>query len=302
LSAATPADRRWLDAAVRTARPWLGTTAGKPLAAALVIDPVTGILHGRGVTGPGTTAEAAALAMAGDRARGAMLVATMEPAPEPLTEAGIARLVVGVRHPDPSRAGKANTRLRDAGIDVTLVEHAPSRDLLAPVIMRINRRRPFVTIVLVLSKDGMLGRRDGTPIAPGDAAGRWIAAQTAQADARMSHSGELLELETFAPPAAKWHILDRNGRPNVPSALSDLLARDVSALLAVPDALLAEALIGAGLADRLHLVQTGDDLGRDGVPATALGTIEGRLRAARLAQVATAPLGEATLRTFEPGA
>ena len=299
MSAATPDDGRWLDAAARYAQPYLGTTGGRPLAAALVVD-ADGLILGRGVSTPASTAEQAAIQTAGPGARGATLFATLEPLADPLVDAGIARLVVGIRHPDPMRSGRTNTRLRDAGIDVTLVDHGPSRSLIEPPVMRTMRRRPFFTIVLPISKDGMIGSRDGSGVALGDTARRWLDLQLMRADATITHVNDMLELSMTARANATWHVSDRGIRPDVPAALSDLVARDASSVAVLPDAPLAEALVGAGLADRLHLLQGHAELGRDGIPATALGTIEGRLRAARLAQTASLALGVDTLRTYEP--
>jgi riboflavin biosynthesis pyrimidine reductase len=146
----------------------------------------------------------------------------------------------------------------------------------------------------------MIAGPDGAPLALGEAARRWIEAQCQRADARLRHEGDLLELSINARMASRWHVRDRNGRPDLPAAISDLVARDVSSVVALPDAPLAESLIGAGLGDRLFLIETGEEVGRGGVPATALGTIEGRLRAARLTEVQVTPLGGDSLRTYEP--
>src|SRR5690606_16741810 len=162
-------DRRWLDSAVRLARPRLGTTAAYPASAVLIVDPATGHLLGRGLTGeagrPG--AEAAALADARGATEGATAYLTLEPAADAgpyasdaqkLAEAGLGRIVIGMAHPDRALRGRGVGLLRDQGVEVTLADHAGCRELNEAFATRVSRGRPFVTVVLVVSKDGMIGR------------------------------------------------------------------------------------------------------------------------------------------------
>ena len=98
--------------------PWVG---------ALVV--VDGVVVAEGATqAPGRNhAEVEALGRAGDAARGATLVVTLEPCDhvgrtgactQAILDAGIARVVVGVVDPDPQVAGRGVARLRAAGVDV----------------------------------------------------------------------------------------------------------------------------------------------------------------------------------------
>ncbi len=79
---ATPADIKWMDAAARLASRYLGTTADNPTVGALIVDPKSQILIARGVTAPGGRphAETQAIESAGEKARGATLYVTLEPA------------------------------------------------------------------------------------------------------------------------------------------------------------------------------------------------------------------------------
>lgn len=187
-------DRRWLDAAVRYATPFLGTTADGPTVAALVVDPRTQTLVSRAVTAKGGRphAEAQAIAEAGFDAAGGTLYVTLEPCHhwgrtppcvDAIIRAGIMRVVIGAADPDPQIAGSM-TQLESAGVETVLAQHAPSLALHAGHILRHTAGRPFVTAVLAVSADGMIGRsgRGREPIA-GSMADKWIDLQRTRANA-----------------------------------------------------------------------------------------------------------------------
>ncbi|RUT32541.1 bifunctional diaminohydroxyphosphoribosylaminopyrimidine deaminase/5-amino-6-(5-phosphoribosylamino)uracil reductase RibD [Arsenicitalea aurantiaca] len=190
-------DLRWMDAAVRVARPYRGTTAENPVVAALVVDQGTGILISRAVTARGGRphAETQALNAAGARAKGATLYVTLEPCnhwgrtppcSDAIVKAGLGRVVVGLRDPDPRTAGQGVARIEAAGIPVTLLEHPPSRALNEGFVSRQVRGRPFVTLKLAVSADGMIGARGvGNHPVTGAVAKRWTHMQRALSDAVM---------------------------------------------------------------------------------------------------------------------
>src|SRR5918999_2193963 len=121
-------------------------------------------------------AEALALAGAGERARGATIVVTLEPCAHqgkqpPCTEAiiqsGIRRVVAALRDPNPI-AAHGSERLREAGVevevgplaDVAAAQNAIFLHSLAPA------GRPFVALKLATTLDGR--------IADGFGRSRWI--------------------------------------------------------------------------------------------------------------------------------
>ncbi|WP_116654363.1 bifunctional diaminohydroxyphosphoribosylaminopyrimidine deaminase/5-amino-6-(5-phosphoribosylamino)uracil reductase RibD [Pelagibacterium sediminicola] len=190
-------DLRWLDAAARIALPYRGTTGENPTVGAIIVSP-DGVMLGRGVTAPGGRphAEPQALAMAGEKARGATLYVTLEPCNHygrtpPCVDAviasGVGRVVVGATDPDPRTAGEGIQRLRAAGIPVTVADrHAPSQELHEGFFSRIQRGRPFVTAKLAVSADGMIGLADkGNVPITGAAARRWTHMQRALSNAVM---------------------------------------------------------------------------------------------------------------------
>ena len=188
-------DRRWLDAAVRYALPFVGTTADAPAAAALIVEPQSQTLVARAVTAKGGRphAEAEAIARAGFEGAGCTLYVTLEPCHhwgrsppcvDAIIRSGIMRVVIGAVDPDPRIAGGSLAQLESAGIEVTLARHAPSQALHAGHILRHSAARPFVTAVLVVSADGMIGRRgEGRAAIAGPEAGAWVELLRSRADA-----------------------------------------------------------------------------------------------------------------------
>jgi diaminohydroxyphosphoribosylaminopyrimidine deaminase/5-amino-6-(5-phosphoribosylamino)uracil reductase len=193
----TARDAHWLDAAVALARPMLGTTADNPTVGAIVVDPGTERILGQGITAPGGRphAEPIALAMAGSQALGATLYVTLEPCHhhgrtppcvDAVLAAGVARVVIGIIDPDPRTAGESVERLRAAGVEVLVADHTPSRRLHEGFVMRVTAGRPFITLKLAVSADGMIGRPDqGNVPITGDAARHWTHLQRAASDAIM---------------------------------------------------------------------------------------------------------------------
>jgi len=114
----------------------------------------------------GPHAEVNALGAAGDRARGATLYVTLEPCThhgrtppcvDALVEAGVERVVVGSLDPNTRVSGGGVERLREAGVDVEVVEGEPawrSRDLNAGYLSVFERGRPWVIYKVATTMDG----------------------------------------------------------------------------------------------------------------------------------------------------
>ena len=161
-------DARFMAAAIRLCRRNLGLTSTNPSVACLIVK--DGVIVGSAVTAPSGRphAEAQALAAAGEAARGATAYVTLEPCShhgktppcsEALIAAGIGRVVVSVTDPDERVAGRGFAMLRDAGIAVeTGLLEADGEEALAAYLNRQTKKRPYVTLKLAVSADGMLGR------------------------------------------------------------------------------------------------------------------------------------------------
>ncbi len=172
---ATAGDERWMAHAVRLSLRALGNTAENPPVGCVIVR--DGMPVGLGWTAPGGRphAETQALAMAGEAARGATVHVTLEPCAhhgrtppcaDALVEAGVARVVVAVRDPDPRVSGRGLERLREAGIEVvTGVMEKEARRVLAGFLSRIVRGRPHVLLKLAVSADGKIAAEPGVPTA-----------------------------------------------------------------------------------------------------------------------------------------
>jgi diaminohydroxyphosphoribosylaminopyrimidine deaminase/5-amino-6-(5-phosphoribosylamino)uracil reductase len=170
--------------AVQLAERGRTTTLPNPVVGCVLLSPHGEVVaegwHER-VGGP--HAEQAALRAAGDAARGATAVVTLEPCAhtgrtgpcaDALVAAGVSRVVVGVLDPS-DVAGGGVERLRAAGVDVEVgVETAGAEAVNAAWLTAVRLRRPFVTWKVAATLDGRVGAADGTS--------RWITGEEARAD------------------------------------------------------------------------------------------------------------------------
>lgn len=157
--------------AISLARRGLGFTSPNPMVGAVLAkgNKVVGVGHHRVFGGP--HAEIEALERAGRKARGADLYVSMEPCcfcgktgacTEALIRAGIKRVIAATLDPHPKVRGRGMRCLREAGIETCV-------GMLAEDARRLNeayfsfhiRHRPFVTLKLALSLDGMVAAYTG---------------------------------------------------------------------------------------------------------------------------------------------
>src|SRR2546430_1108945 len=178
---------RALDLALRG---W-GRVAPNPLVGAVVLRGDAPVGEGFHAEYGGPHAEVVALADAGDRARGATLVVTLEPCAHygktpPCTDvivaAGVARVVAAVRDPDPEARGGADV-LRAQGVAVSfgvLAEAAAA--LNAPFLFAHQQaERPFVALKLATSIDGRIADARGSS--------RWGSGEAARQDGHWLRAG-----------------------------------------------------------------------------------------------------------------
>jgi diaminohydroxyphosphoribosylaminopyrimidine deaminase/5-amino-6-(5-phosphoribosylamino)uracil reductase len=161
-----------LERAVELAERGRGTTHPNPVVGAVVArgDEVVG--EGWHERKGGPHAEIVALEAAGEAARGATLYVTLEPCDhqgttppcvDAILAAGIARVVVGAK--DPRREGIA--RLREAGVEVELVDLWEARQQNEAWLTWARLGRPFVTYKAAVTLDGRMA-------VPGE---RWVSGE-----------------------------------------------------------------------------------------------------------------------------
>jgi diaminohydroxyphosphoribosylaminopyrimidine deaminase/5-amino-6-(5-phosphoribosylamino)uracil reductase len=129
-------DAAHMQAALGLARRGLGTTWPNPSVGCVIVRGERVVGRGRTAPGGRPHAETQALMMAGEAARGATAYVTLEPCShvgqtppcaEALIAAGVARVVVAQRDPDPRVDGRGIARLRAAGVVVEEGFRAASR-------------------------------------------------------------------------------------------------------------------------------------------------------------------------------
>jgi diaminohydroxyphosphoribosylaminopyrimidine deaminase/5-amino-6-(5-phosphoribosylamino)uracil reductase len=160
-----------------------GYTSPNPMVGAVLVKnrAVVGRGHHRFQGGP--HAEVCAIDAAGAAAQGATLYVTLEPCNHtgrtpPCTvkilEAGIQRVVIGMKDPNPHVTGGGAEFLKRRGIDIRLgVCEAEARQLNEAFVKYIRTGRPFVTVKCAATLDGRIATRTRDS--------KWITGESARA-------------------------------------------------------------------------------------------------------------------------
>lgn len=168
--------------ALALARQGWGRVHPNPMVGAVVLAGTDSVSEGHHAEYGGMHAERAALQAAGDRARGATLVVTLEPCAhtgkqppcvEAIVSAGVRRVVAAATDPNPEAAGGA-AGLRAAGIEVELgLLGREAEQQNAAFFHRFRHGdRPWVALKLATSLDFR--------IADGSGESKWISGAAAQ--------------------------------------------------------------------------------------------------------------------------
>ncbi|MDV3256483.1 MAG: bifunctional diaminohydroxyphosphoribosylaminopyrimidine deaminase/5-amino-6-(5-phosphoribosylamino)uracil reductase RibD [Sphingomonas sp.] len=261
--------------AIRLGEAARGRTAPNPNVGCVIVR--NGEVVGRGATAPGGRphAEAVALAEAGDRAPGATLYTSLEPCAHQsergpacsaiIPEAGIARVVVAHRDPDPRTGGKGISSLRAAGIEVkTGIARKAARESMSGYFSRIERGRPRITLKLALSIDGKIALPSGES--------KWITGEDARAHVHLeraksdmilvgrgTYQADQPRLDVRLPGLEQWsprRALLTRGRKvegwEILSSPQDVYRlHDVNDLLVEGGSATATAFLAADLVDRI---------------------------------------------------
>jgi len=195
VDAGSAEDRAMLRAIALAGR-GLGTTSPNPVVGCVLLDP-SGATVGEGfhAYAGGPHAEVRALAEAGERARGATAVVTLEPCNHTgrtgpcsaaLIAAGVVRVVVAVADPNPVARGGAEA-LRYAGVQVEMGVREGEAQAGNVAWLTATRRaaagdpRPYLVWKFAATLDGRSGAADGTS--------QWISSPDARADVQALRAG-----------------------------------------------------------------------------------------------------------------
>ena len=174
---------RFMRLAIREAEKGLGRTSPNPAVGAVIVKAGRVVARGHHARAGGPHAEAAALAAAGRRARGADLYTTLEPCDHQgrtppcsaaILSAGVRRVFVGSQDPNPLVDGKGIARLVAGGVEVVPDVLRGECDALNAHWFRfITAHRPYVTLKAAVTLDGKLATRTGDS--------RWVTGPAARA-------------------------------------------------------------------------------------------------------------------------
>ena len=223
-------------------------------------------------------AEVIALEQAGEAARGATLYVTLEPCShrgrtppcaDAVVAAGVTRVVVGARDPNPLVDGRGLERLRAAGIEVELLDDLAARRQNEAWRVWKSLDRPFVTYKAAVTLDGRVAvpgrrwvsgeesrRRVHELRAAFDAVG--VGMGTVRADAPRLDArdvGAVTQPRRLAfgrGPLPEGSELELRSGP-LEEELRELAAEGVQSLLLEGGPTLATAFVAAGLVDKLLL-------------------------------------------------
>jgi diaminohydroxyphosphoribosylaminopyrimidine deaminase/5-amino-6-(5-phosphoribosylamino)uracil reductase len=259
-------------------------------------------------------AEVIALEQAGDAARGAILYVTLEPCShhgrtppcaDAVVAAGVSRVVVGARDPNPVVDGRGIERIRGAGIEVEVLDDLAARRQNEAWRVWKSLGRPFVAYKAGITLDGRVS-------VPGR---RWVSGEESRRrvhELRAASDAVAVGMGTVRVDAPRLDARDVGaarqprrlafGRGPLPEGselelrtapldeeLRALAAEGVQSLLLEGGPTLATAFLAAGLVDKL-LFFVAPVLAGDG--PRVLGDLEAPLE---LLHLRTEPSGEDVL-------
>lgn len=176
-----------LERAIKLARKGTGLVEPNPRVGALVVKDGEIVGEGWHREYGGPHAEVVALTSAGEKARGAELLLTLEPCSthgktEPCTDAiiacGIAKVVFAIADPSAENGGAAREVLESAGVEVVQMEPSDAvtaaDDLIKDFRCYITGTLPWVVLKWAMSADGKVATVTGDS--------RWISSEASRAE------------------------------------------------------------------------------------------------------------------------
>ena len=177
-------DHHYMALALRLAARGLYTTHPNPRVGCVIVNDNEIVGDGWHMKAGQPHAEIAALAKAGERARGSTAYVTLEPCShhgrtppcaDALIKAGVGRVICAAIDPNPEVNGAGIARLEAAGIEVQSGLLATQAEALNPgFFSRIRRQRPYVRIKMAMSLDGRTALSNNVS--------QWISSKSARID------------------------------------------------------------------------------------------------------------------------
>ncbi|HEX2730763.1 MAG TPA: bifunctional diaminohydroxyphosphoribosylaminopyrimidine deaminase/5-amino-6-(5-phosphoribosylamino)uracil reductase RibD [Polyangiaceae bacterium] len=165
----------------------------------------------------GPHAEVTAISQAGDAAKGATLYVTLEPCAhqgrtgpcvEAIQNAGIRRVVIGCRDPNPNVVGHGVEWLREHDIEVELgILAEKAQALIAPWARYVTDQIAYLSVKMGVSLDGRTASRTGVS--------KWITGESARArvhSLRAGHDAVLVGINTILSDDPLLTVREVEGR------------------------------------------------------------------------------------------
>ena len=225
-----PNDTRYTQQALELASRGIALASPNPRVGAVLVSSEGKVL-GRGThTYDGIKhAEVLAIEAAGHRTQGTTLYLNLEPCShvgrtgpcaDAIIAAGIKRVVVAMRDPNPLVAGRGLARLQAAGIEVNEGLYEPeARKLNEAFAKYIRHKTPFVTLKTAMTLDGKIAPPPGDNAGSGTigslaSSGGWITSEVARAHVHeMRHGSDAIMVGVGTIIADDPLLTDRTGLP-----------------------------------------------------------------------------------------
>ncbi|MDO7786057.1 bifunctional diaminohydroxyphosphoribosylaminopyrimidine deaminase/5-amino-6-(5-phosphoribosylamino)uracil reductase RibD [Desulforamulus aquiferis] len=175
-------DKYYMQMALDLAASARGRTSPNPMVGSVIVKDGEIVGKGYHARAGSAHAEVVALADAGDRAKSATVYVTLEPCchhgrtgpcTEALLKAGVKKVVVAMKDPNPLVAGKGISILEQAGVTVVSGVLEQEAIKLNEVFLKyITTRRPFVVLKAATSLDGKIATAGGES--------KWITGEAAR--------------------------------------------------------------------------------------------------------------------------
>ncbi len=227
-------DQLWMREALRLASHGRYTARPNPCVGAVLVKNdqiVARAWHqGRGEA----HAEVQALEAAGENSRDATCYITLEPCAhhgytppccEALVEAGVRRVVVSMRDPNPKVDGQGLAYLQEKGIEVSVgVLEEEARELNKAFIKRMTVHQPWLSFKLAMTLDGKISDYAGNS--------QWISDESARKEVqilRASHAAVISTATTVIADNSRLNV--RELPPDFPEACKDKFKQPLRVLL-----------------------------------------------------------------------